>query len=263
MSRTKTIRILACALAAAGMLAGAAPSRAYRMINVTTSGRVTAGAAVPCTNPGGFVHWDITTMRWYLNPAGQGAGKAAAFQAAMQSWTNVTNAGHVLQYAGTTTAGWLTDGKNTALWAVGNGCTGGCLAITALWIDQPSKRILESDISFNSAFAWKTDGTDFDTQAVAAHELGHSLGIHHTELTNAPLPTMFAIYFGPDGRTLENDDRAALQCAEGRYPVTCEPLCDRQYNECYDACIVNPYPTLDYCTYSCLLYNQGCLSDCN
>lgn len=213
MNRSK---IAAFALAAAGLIASAAPSHAYRMIYNTAVGRVSAGSAVPCNYAGGFAHWNLRSLNWYLNTANQGSGKSSALSAAMTSWTNVASANHVLTYAGTTTSGWSTDGRNTLLWASGNGCTGSCLAITALVL-QYGQVIVETDISFNNAYSWKTDGTDYDVQSVAAHELGHSLGIHHTEVTSTPRPTMYASYFGTTGRTLETDDQAALQCSESRY----------------------------------------------
>ena len=209
-------RVAAFALAAAGMIASAAPSHAYRMIQNTTVGRVSAGAAVSCSNSGGFAHWNIRNINWYLNTAGQGSGKSTAVSAAMSSWTNVASANHVLTYAGTTTAGWATDGRNTLLWANGNGCTGSCLAITALVL-QYGQVVVETDVSYNASVSWRTDGGDYDTQAITAHELGHSLGIHHTEVTSTPRPTMYAYYFGTGGRSLESDDHAALQCAESRY----------------------------------------------
>jgi hypothetical protein len=267
VSRTKTFsRIAACAFTVLGMLAGAMPSSAYRMIQVTTSGRVTAGPAVSCWNSGGFVHWNNGNISWYHNTAGQGAGKAAALQAAMQSWTSVAGAGHVLTYVGTTTAGFATDGKNTLLWATGNGCSGSCLALTALVVQQPGMVLVEADVTFNAQVTWKTDGTDFDTQAVAAHELGHTLGIHHTELTGTPRPTMFANYFGPDGRTLENDDRAALQCAENRYPSSCPGQCQKLFNECTYQCETTPMPSFpdrEYCISECYYYDDSCLAACN
>jgi hypothetical protein len=217
MNRTKTLsRIAACAFAAAGLFAMAAPSHAYRMIQNTSTGRVTAGAAVTCSASGGFAHWNIRNISWYHNTAGQGSGKGTALSSAMASWTNVTSADHVLTYAGTTTAGFSTDGRNTILWASGNGCTGSCLAITALVL-QSGQVIVETDISFNSNFTWNTNGADYDVQSVATHELGHTLGIHHTELTSTPRPTMYASYFGTGGRTLETDDKSALQCSESRY----------------------------------------------
>ena len=209
-------RIAAFALVAAGLVASAAPSHAYRMIYNTTVGRVSAGSAVPCSNAGGFAHWNLRNISWYYNTANQGSGKSSALSAAMTSWTNVASANHVLTLAGTTTAGFTTDGRNTALWANGNGCTGSCLAITALVL-QSGQVIVETDISFNNSYSWKTDGTDYDVQSVAAHELGHSLGIHHTEVTSTPRPTMYASYFGTTGRTLETDDQSALQCSESKY----------------------------------------------
>jgi Matrixin len=209
-------RIAACALAAAGMVALATPAHAYRMIQNTSTGRVSAGAAVACNAAGGFAHWNIRNIDWRLNTSGQGAGKATALQNAMATWTNVSSADYVLNYAGTTTAGFTTDGINTILWARGNGCSGTCLAITALVL-QAGQVIVETDISFNSRYAFNTNGSDYDTQAVVTHELGHSLGIHHTELTSTPRPTMYASYFGTTGQTLESDDQQALQCSESKY----------------------------------------------
>lgn len=209
-------KIAASVLAAAGLFALATPSHAFRMIQNTGVGRFSAGAAVACNAAGGFTHWNNKNIQWRLNTSGQGSGKSGALTNAAASWTNVTSADHVLTNAGTTTTGWSTNGTNTVLWTSGAGCSGSCLAITALVL-QAGQVIVESDIAFNPSYSWATSGADVDTEAVLAHELGHSLGIHHTELTSTPRPTMYASYFGTTGRTLETDDRSALQCAESRY----------------------------------------------
>jgi hypothetical protein len=215
---TFPIRRATAILFAAGLLAAVAPAHAFRMIQNTSTGRVSAGAAVACNASGGFTHWTTANIPWYLNTSGQGSNKATAVQASLAAWTNVSNANHSPSYAGTTSAGFVTDGRNTILWARGNGCNGNCLAITALVL-QSGQVIVESDISFNSRVTWNTNGSNYDTQAVCTHEVGHALGIHHTELSSTPRPTMYASYFGTDGRTLESDDRAALQCSQSRYPV--------------------------------------------
>lgn len=218
MKNPTLVRVAAVAIAAAGLAAASSPAHAFRMIQNTSVGRVSAGAAVACNASGGFTHWTNANIAWRLNTSGQGAGKEAAFQSALASWTNVSGANHNLSYAGTTTAGFTTDGINTVLFARGNGCTGSCLAITALVL-QSGQVIVETDVSFNSRYAWNTNGTNYDFQATCTHEVGHALGIHHTDLTSTPRPTMYATYFGTDGRTLEADDQSALQCAQSRYPL--------------------------------------------
>jgi hypothetical protein len=120
-----------------------------------------------------------------------------------------------LSYAGTTTAGWATDGLNTVMWSPNNGCTGNCLALTALVL-QSGQVIVESDITFNNGKTWTTDGSTYDTESVAAHEFGHTLGIHHSDVTTA---TMYDFYPGSSWRSLEADDEEALRCSHSRYPA--------------------------------------------
>lgn len=229
MNGCKYIQRAAFALAMAGLLASSVPSHAYQMLQNGSNGRVTSGNLVVCSASGGFAHWTNRNIYWYHNASGQGAGQEKALSNATSSWTNV-GASHVLTYLGAASYGWATDNRNTILWSTDNGCTGNCLALTALVLVS-GQVIVESDITFNANYFWGPAGVD--VESVAAHELGHSLGIHHTEMNFEPFPTMSATYFGVNGRTLEADDRAALQCSENRYVRTAGSTTCNQYSHAW------------------------------
>jgi flagellar hook capping protein FlgD/matrixin len=203
------------------VLAASGSAHAFRMIQTSTIGRTSFGGSVSCSDPGGFAHRPVAAVSWLYSTSNQGGepGVATALRNAMSSWSAVPNGGYTLSLAGTTNAGFVTDGLNVIHWATGEGCSGGCVALTALVL-QAGQAIVESDITFNNAFDWNTDGRDYDVEAIAAHELGHSLGIYHTDKNfgGSKRPTMYASYFGVQGRSLESDDKSALQCSAGRYP---------------------------------------------
>jgi hypothetical protein len=103
------------------------------------------------------------------------------------------------------------------------------LAATTFELDTITGDIIESDIFFNTAFAWSVASAGqadrYDVESVGTHEIGHLLGLGHSALGETEIrPTggrrvlakravMFPIAY-PAGniedRTLEADDRAGI-----------------------------------------------------
>ena len=75
--------IVRAGLVVAAVAAVAVPSHAFRMIQNTSVGRVSAGAAVACNAAGGFTHWAQNSISWRLNTSGQGSNKATALTSAI------------------------------------------------------------------------------------------------------------------------------------------------------------------------------------
>jgi hypothetical protein len=75
-------------------------------------------------------------------------------------------------------------------------------------------------IHFDEEEPWTNSTTfDVDLLTVAAHEIGHSLGLDHT---NDPDALMFPSYFGPR-RFLGDDDVAGIQSLYGQNETTADP----------------------------------------
>ena len=218
----KSLARPAALIAALGLLAGASPSGAYRMFG--EAGRFPTATVVTCDNLNGFVHWYSPIIYWHHNLYGQGAGKEAALQAALAAWNDVPTTGHQGVYEATQLIPGasikLDDGMSMVSWGYDGWCggaTSSCLAITTFNLSSGTDSISEADILFNRDKNWTTNGSNYDVQAVATHEFGHAWGIAHTELVNAsPPPTMTPTY-NSGWRSLESDDRAALQCSEDWY----------------------------------------------
>ena len=215
MSFLKSRKILLALLITGVLLPEAA--QAFRMWQTSAIGRTSVVRGVKCDDRGGFAHWENHQIDWELSSTSVTAARAGALTRAAASWSAVSASDYLLTNVGTGPGGFGTDQRNTVVWAAGNGCTGNCLAITAIVV-QAGQVIVESDISVNNTVAWSTDGsTPNDIEAMLLHELGHSLGIDHSEVNTLPTPVMNLFHQGTAGRALTTDDQAALWCSVGRY----------------------------------------------
>lgn len=102
------------------------------------------------------------------------------------------------------------------------------LGATSFMVDTTTGAILESDIFFNSTFAWSVaaqgEAGTFDLESIALHEIGHLHGLAHSAIGETELRSggrrvlaaesvMFPVAFSAgniSGRTLKADDIAGI-----------------------------------------------------
>jgi hypothetical protein len=98
-------------------------------------------------------------------------------------------------------------------------CKGSCLAATFTGFYSQradgTYRINDADIVTNTRYAWTSAGeadgcaSEFYIEGVMVHEVGHLLGLGHSNVSGATMyPSVAACNNGP--ATLENDDKAAI-----------------------------------------------------
>jgi hypothetical protein len=175
-----------------------------------------------------YAKWASAAATFYVNPANSdvtSTAASAAVQTAMGVWT--TQSGTTFRYtfggtvSDTTTA---YDNRNVIIFR--NATNGTSIGTTYSWWDSNNK-LLDSDIilwdgGFN--FFTGTSGCGILPNAayiedIAAHELGHALGLNHSTSTDATMYPSYS-YCSQSFRTLASDDIAG---AKSLYPAATQP----------------------------------------
>lgn len=165
--------------------------------------------------------WQTNTARIYVNPARAPFGFTNAVVRGMRSWNLVPWSRFRFVYGGFTARtpsiiqgsflyphgqDWTNVvGMGTAVWPFN-----GALARTTRF--SQGARTLECDTAFNPGVAWSTSGSlmAYDIESIAAHELGHVLGLGHTNIAGSTMVPSVA-RGDLSHRTLEWDDRAGVR----------------------------------------------------
>lgn len=175
---------------------------------------------VDTTSDGDPLRWIEMPIAWSFDPTGAPPvedlveGVSEAFEA--WSWVDGTHVSFVAEEAASDVAGSDHDLVNLVYFDAAWPEDETAIALASTW-SSPDGTLLGFDIRLDASTDWSTSGDAdaYDLQAALTHEIGHTLGLEHSELEDA---TMFGVHArGEDWRrVLHEDDEDALRHLYGQ-----------------------------------------------
>jgi hypothetical protein len=210
----------ALAIVVAGLLAFAVTVEGYVKLGGRAGNRVVG------------ITWGSRTISYAVTNRSVAGVSAADFQAAaaraFATWAGVSNVDLNIQFLGFTNAEPLVADGISVLGFQSHPEFEDTLGAAVHELDDVTGTLLEADIFFNTEFDWSVAANGqagrFDVESIAAHEIGHFLGLGHSALGETELRSggrtirgkgaiMFPIAFAPGNiadRALKPDDIAGI-----------------------------------------------------
>jgi hypothetical protein len=210
---------MACALVAIAVVVSAPIAFAYLKLGVQQNGKLIT------------LRFNSMPIRYFVTnrdvPGVTAPQLRDAAQRAFASWTGIPNVAISSQFVGFTTANPLSGDSASVIGFTSRPDLDRVLGSTSFTVDTVTGAIVESDIFFNSTFAWSAaangEAGRQDIESIALHEIGHFLGLGHSMLGETDLlgggrrviaaeAVMFPIAFtaGTLNRVPRGDDIAGI-----------------------------------------------------